>query len=949
MSSQALLELQKTGQSIWFDNISRDLIESGELERMIKEDGLLGVTSNPSIFEKAIAGSADYDSILANLVEHESLDAKEIYERVAIADIQEAADLLLPVYEETDARDGYVSLEVSPYRANDTAATLEEARRLYQTVDRNNVMIKVPATPAGLPAIEQLIADGIPVNVTLLFSVDAYKACAEAYVSGLEQLAEEGGDVTRVASVASFFISRIDSLLDSWLEEHAATLTGDAAEKCRALCGQVAIANARVAYSHYQELVASERWQRLVKLGAQPQRLLWASTSTKNPSYPSTMYVHALNGPETVNTLPTDTYHATRAEAKIRAELVSGQPAAPTILAQLAEFGISLEQGTDQLLAEGVSKFSDAFDNLLAAVEDKRAALLQGRLARMAPSLGAYQGAVDAQLEEWRSAGTVRSLWQRDTSIWSGADEDQWLGWLDGVRDQLAACAEFEALRAEIQEAGFQSVVLLGMGGSSLCPWVVRETFGQQTGAPELHVLDSIVPAQVQTITDAVDPASTVFIVASKSGSTTEPNVLMEHFLEQVAAVDPKNIGAHFIAVTDPGSDLEAFATQHSFRAICRGEPSIGGRYSAFSPFGMVPSALMGVDVQALLDSAQLMAHACGAPVPPSSNPGVQLGVIFGTLAQQGRDKITVVAAPAVASIGAWLEQLIAESTGKLGKGLIPVAEENLGAPQVYGQDRVFVYLREKNTAQAETDLRVDALEHAGHPVVRIHLDSRDALGQEFFRWEIATAAAGSVLGINPFDQPDVEASKIATRSVMEQYADSGALPTQDPIAEENGIRLYADDANAAQLRDMADDSSVAGLIAAHLQRLEPGDYFAINAYVEMDEVNHRELQAMRHAVRDGRSVATTVGYGPRFLHSTGQLHKGGPNTGVFLQVTSDDAAELPIPGREYSFGILKQAQALGDFDVLAERNRRALRVHLGPNVQEGLATLKTIIRSVIA
>lgn len=948
MNSQSLVELQKTGQSIWFDNISRELIESGELDRMIKEDGLLGLTSNPSIFEKAIAGSNDYDSFFAELVEKHSLDAKGIYEHIAIRDIQDAADLLLPVYEETEARDGYVSLEVSPYRAQDTNATLEEARRLYQAVDRRNLMIKVPATPAGLPAIQQLIAEEIPVNVTLLFSVDAYKACAEAYLCGLEELAQSGGDLSRVASVASFFISRIDSLVDSWLETAAAERSGDDAAQCRALCGQIAIANARVAYSHYQELTASDRWQALLKQGAQPQRLLWASTSTKNPSYPATLYVHALNGPDTVNTLPTETYHAARAEAKIRAELCTGQGDAPGVVASLSNYGISLDDATDQLLDEGVSKFSDAFDHLLAAVEEKRAALLGGRLARQVPSMGRFQDAVDEQMESWRAAGKVRALWARDTSIWSTSDEDCWLGWLDGVRDQLRSCGEFIALANEVRDAGFTDVVLLGMGGSSLCPWVVRETFGAQDGSPRLHVLDSIVPAQVQTITAAVDPAKTLFVVASKSGSTTEPNVLMEHFLAQVAQVDPDEVGSHFVAVTDPGSQLEIFATDNSFRKICLGEPSIGGRYSAFSPFGMVPSALMGVDIQAMLESAQLMEHACSASVPPAMNPGVQLGVAFGALAQEGRDKVTILAAPAVASIGAWLEQLIAESTGKLGKGLIPVAEEDLGAPHLYGDDRVFVYVREKGTAQAEVDLRVDALEHAGHPVVRIHLDNASDLGQEFFRWEIATAAAGSVLGINPFDQPDVEASKIATKSVMAEVEASGALPQQTPIAEENGIALFADADNAASLERLAEGDSVAALLAAHLGRLEAGDYFAINAYVEMNADNHRELQAMRHAVRDGRTVATTVGYGPRFLHSTGQLHKGGPNSGVFLQITSDDATDLPIPGREYSFGVLKQAQALGDFEVLAERDRRALRVHLGPNVQEGLATLKTLIRGVL-
>ncbi|MCS6925759.1 MAG: bifunctional transaldolase/phosoglucose isomerase, partial [Candidatus Binatia bacterium] len=702
------------------------------------------------------------------------------------------------------------------------------------------------------------------------------------------------------------------------------------------------------------ELLARERWQALAAKGAMPQRLLWASTSTKNPKYPPTLYVDELIGPDTVNTMPAETFTAFRATGRPRASLTDNWAEnleqARQTLRTLAEVGISLKDATDQLLADGVKKFIEPFDKLLGAIEKKRQELLGSGLARQTVSLGGLAAAVEATCREWREAQKVRRLWRGDASLWTDTDESQWLGWLHVVDGQRDHGEHLQQIADDVQQAGFTHALLLGMGGSSLCPEVLRRTFGVIPGFPELLVLDSTIPAQVKTFAQTIDPARTLFIVSSKSGTTTEPNVFMRYFMELARhAVGAEQVGSRFLAITDPGTPLHKLAKSERFRQIVHGVPSIGGRYSALSNFGMVPAAIMGIDVLRFLDSAELMVQSCASCVPPEVNPGVTLGIVLGTLARQGRDKVTLVTSPAIGALGAWLEQLLAESTGKDGKGLIPVDGEQLGPPEVYGTDRLFVYVRLNAAPAAEQDAAIAALERAGHPVVRIVLDDALELGQEFFRWEIATAVAGSILGLNPFNQPDVEASKVATRRLTAAYEETGALPSETPLLQEGELRLFADRRNTEALRQSATQRSLEAYLAAHLNRLQPGDYFAINAYVEMNEGNHTALQAIRHAVRDAKRVATTLGFGPRFLHSTGQLHKGGPHTGVFLQITAEDAEDVPIPGHAYSFGVLQRAQAQGDFEVLAERGRRLLRIHLGPDVAAGLASLRGLIQRVIA
>jgi len=943
-----LRELQEYGQSVWLDYIRRSLITSGELKRLIDEDGLRGVTSNPAIFEKAITGSTDYSEVL-NATASQNLDAKSLYERLAIRDIQDAADVLRLAYEDSRKRDGYISLEVSPYLARDMHGTLDEARRLWQAVGRDNLMIKVPATPEGIPVIEQLISEGINVNVTLLFSQEVYERVAHAYIAGVEKLAASGGDLSRVASVASFFVSRIDTAIDAIINSRLKTSTDAGEHKLlRYLSGKIAIANAKLTYQLYLQLFSSPRWQVLAEKGGQTQRLLWASTSTKNPIYRDVLYVEELIGSDTVNTIPPATLDAFRDHGRLRQSLTEDVAGAHDTMEMLTRVGISMKEVTDKLLDDGLVLFSEAFDKLLNAVDRKCRGGAPAKIKLQTHTLPEkLAAAVNASLKDWRMNGRVRKLWARDASLWTGTDEASWLGWLGITEDQLAHLQHLKSIAEEVKADGFSHALLLGMGGSSLCPEVMKKTFGKIDGFPEMHVLDSTDPAQIKTFENKVDLAHTLFIVSSKSGSTLEPNIFKQYFFERdKQVVGEREAGQRFVAITDPGSMMQQVAENDRFRHVFFGLPSIGGRYSALSDFGMVPAAVMGVDVVKFLDRTEEMVHACASCVPVEENPGVVLGTILGIAAAKfGRDKVTIIPSPAIYDLGAWLEQLLAESTGKIGKGLIPVDRESLASPGLYGNDRMFVYVRLESEPEATQDAAVLALEKAGHPVVRISVADIYDLGQEFFRWEIATAVAGSIIGINVFNQPDVEASKVATRKLTTEYERTGALPAETPILEADGIKLFTDAKNAMALEKAGGrNRSLVGYLKAHLNRLDAGDYFAVLAYIEMSDAHEQALQAIRHAVRDNGRVATCLGFGPRFLHSTGQAYKGGLNSGVFLQVTCDDAADLPVPGQKYTFGVVKAAQARGDFQVLAERDRRALRVHLGTDVQAGLTKLQAAV-----
>ncbi|HEU5017353.1 MAG TPA: bifunctional transaldolase/phosoglucose isomerase [Pseudolabrys sp.] len=942
-----LKQLETCGQSVWLDYLKRSLIEKGELRTLVERDGLKGETSNPSIFEKAIGESDEYKEALEQFQAESDHSVSEIYEHLAVADIRAAADVLRPVYDQTQGRDGYISLECSPYLANDTEATIAEACRLRQMVDRPNLMIKVPATPAGVPAIRELTGRGLNINITLLFAVPVYEQVVEAYLAGLEYLKKAGGDVSNVASVASFFVSRIDSSVDKRLDKLADKAAADR------LRGKVAIANAKIAYTRYQALFSGARWEALATAGAKTQRLLWASTSTKNPAYKDTLYVETLIGRDTINTLPPATMDAFRDHGQVTPDAIEQDVAgARAILAHLESRGISLKEVTEELVAEGVQQFADSFDKLFAAIARRRRELLDGKLAdqRISPGSPELKSALEAEMSAWRAEGRIRRLWAGDTALWTGNDEDKWLGWLSIVEQELGDVESLTRFAGEVKRGGFSDVVLLGMGGSSLGPEVLGITFGPQAGWPRFHMLDSTDPAQVKTIEKAINLDKALFIVSSKSGSTLEPNIFLAYFYDRVRAVHGQDkTGAHFVAVTDPGSSLEKQAKELGFAHVFYGVPSIGGRYSVLSKFGLVPAAAKGLDVKRLLEAARSMQRSCAADVPPAENPGVELGVAMGIAATQfGRDKVTIIASPAIADLGAWLEQLLAESTGKQGRGLIPVADEPLGAPERYGSDRFFVYIELEDRHDPAQREAVAAFERAGHPVARISVKNVWHIGQEFFRWEIATAVAGAVIGIDPFNQPDVEASKVKTRALTNEYEKSHTLPQEEALFGENGVALYADPRNTAEL---GRHNTLSGYLKSHFGRVhgggKSGDYIALLAYIERNKAHTQSLTAIRTHLRDHTRAATCIGFGPRFLHSTGQAYKGGPNSGVFLQVTCDDPADLDVPGHAYSFSVVKAAQARGDLDVLAERGRRALRVHL-KDVDAGLKELVKAVDAAI-
>ena len=940
-------ELEKHGQSVWLDFLARGFVVKGDLKGLIDNDGVKGVTSNPSIFEKAIGSSNEYDGAIGKALKSGDRAVAELFEHLAVEDIQHAADVLRPVYDRLKGADGFVSLEVSPYLAMDTKGTIAEAKRLWKHVDRKNLMVKVPGTQEGLPAIQHLTREGISINITLLFSRKVYVQVAEAYLAGLEKYVASGGDPSHVASVASFFVSRIDSAVDKLLDEKIAQ-ANDPTEKERlaALKGKVAVANAKLAYQEYKRLFAGPRWDKLKARGARPQRLLWASTGTKNKDYSDVLYVEELIGRDTINTMPPATLEAFRDHGKIRDSLEENIEDATRVLAELEKSGISLDAITDDLVKDGVKLFADAADKLYGAVAHKRATVLADGIDRQQFALGGgIAKAVEKSTEDWRASGKIRRLWQHDKSLWTGTDEDKWLGWLHSPAS--ADVADYEDFARRVKGQGFTDAVVLGMGGSSLGPEVLAETFALKPGFPKLHVLDSTDPAQVRHLQATINIAKTLFIVSSKSGSTTEPNVMKDYFFAQVSkAIGPEKAGHRFIAVTDPGSSLEKAATRQGFARIFHGDPTIGGRYSVLSPFGLVPAATAGINLRAVLKHALSMVRSCGPDVPPHENPGVQLGLAMGHAGLEGRDKVTILSSKKISDFGAWAEQLIAESTGKEGKGLIPIDGEPLGEVALYGQDRFFIDIRTEGESDTAHDEKLAALEKAGHPVVRIVMKSVDHIGQEFFRFEVATAVAGAVLGINPFNQPDVEDAKIKTRELIAAFEKTGALPPEKPVMASTRADIYTDDKNAAALRRAGADGDLGSWLKAHLSRSGAGDYVALLAYIERNHAHIDELQHMRLEVRDKRHVATCAEFGPRFLHSTGQAYKGGPDSGVFLQITADDAQDLPTPGQKATFGVIKAAQARGDFDVLTERGRRALRVHLKGDLEEGLKELDTAIHN---
>ena len=899
--TNAIQEVQRLGQSVWCNNLRRGLIKSGELQALI-DLGVTGVTSNYANLGKVITGSNDYDEAILELARG-GKSTPELLEAIAIQDIQAAADLLRPVYEDTGGADGYVSMEISPKLARDTEGAIAEVKRLSAAVDRPNVMFKAPATPEGISALRALTSQGINVDATLIFSLNVYANVARAYICGLEDLAKMGGDPSNVASVASFSISRVDTAVDTLLE--AAIRRGQGGVE--QLLGRAAIANAKLGYRDFRKAFSHEDFRVLRERGARVQRPLWAATGVKSPAYGEIMCLEMPAGQDTVQAAPPTALTAFLDHGQVSGALVQGMDEAAAVLDSLAEAGVNMDDVAARLLTEGLEELASSFGRLMADIDAKKARLLALDRENPEAGLGKYLPDVETALARLQRDQVISRIWRGDHTVWKldPAEITNRLGWLgvsEIMRERVPSLQEFAR---EIKDAGFHHVVLLGMGGSSLGPEVLRQTFGNAPGYPRLIVLDSTVPAWVEATAHAIDVSRSLFLVSSKSGSTTEPNMFYAYFRNLVErAVGPEPAGQHFVAITDPGTPLEKLAWAQKFRRVFLNPPDIGGRYSILSYFGLVPAALTGVDVEKLLERAGCMREGCASCVPPPENPGARLGVIMSVLAAQGRDKLTVLTSPSIGSFGLWVEQLIAESTGKEGKGIIPVAGEPLSAPEYYGDDRLFVYLRLQHDANTEMDAAIEAIELWGHPVLRLDLQDKYDLGAEFFRWEMGTAVAGAALGINPFDQPNVQAAKDMTENVLEQFQTRGRLPL-----------VEASDS----LKELLAESN-------------PGDYLAIMAYTLQTPEVDRALAALRRSVIQRYRIATTSGYGPRFLHSTGQLHKGGPGSGLFLQLTADHDQDLPIPGESFTFGVLADAQALGDLEALKTAKRRAVRVHLGPD-----------------
>jgi transaldolase/glucose-6-phosphate isomerase len=878
--SSIIKQLTAIGQSLWLDNIQRRALENGELKAMIERGDIRGMTSNPTIFNNAIAKSNDYDSALVPLA-WSGWDTEKIFWELVIEDIRAATDLFQPLYEETNGGDGYVSIEVSPFLAHDTPGTNAQTQQLWARVARPNLMVKIPATKEGIPAIQKNIAAGININITLIFSLSRYAEVMEAYLSGLEERVAAGKPIDRIASVASFFVSRVDTKID------------DRLPKDSPLRGKAAVANAKLAYEKFQQTFSGERWEALKSKGARIQRPLWASTSTKNPDYPDTLYVDNLIGPHTINTVPPQTLEAIRDHAKPEVTLTVDLDAARDTLVSLEAAGISMDRVTQELEDEGVKSFAESLNALFKTIEDKK--------KKAASQLGPLAASVIGAIARLEGDSVPARLWAHDPLLWTNdpagqAEVKARMGWLDLPVSSRAMVREIKAFANEVHNAGFKKFLLLGMGGSSLAPEVLSRTF--QDSEYTFAILDSTDPAQVLEAAKNFPPAETLYIVSSKSGGTAEVNAMSNYFWDR-----SQKDGSRFIAITDPGTSLETLARERSFRRIFNADPTVGGRYSALTYFGLVPAALMGLDPNTLLDNGEWMMRQSAKDTPAARNPGLVLGAVMGEAARAGRDKLTVLADASLSSIGSWLEQLIAESTGKQGRGIVPVDLEPVGKPSMYGQDRLFVYLRQTG----ELDKNVKQLRDAGHPVLEFPISSPYDLGAEFYSWEMATAVACHILGVNAFDQPDVQDAKDRTKAKIAEYQKTGKLKEEKPIKAERAKTA----------------------LKKFLAQAKSGEYVAVNAYLPRNDKTLAALTRLRVALRNKPGCATTLGFGPRFLHSTGQLHKGGPKNGLFILITTDHAKDAEIPSQEMSFGMLEYAQALGDYEALAVRKRRVLRVHL--------------------
>jgi transaldolase / glucose-6-phosphate isomerase len=904
-------ELHLLKQSVWFDNVDRKLINNGWLKTQIEENVIFGLTSNPSIFKNSISSGKAY-SLDIQSMSLAGLDTKQIYERLAIEDIRSVADLLHQTYLETNRVDGYVSLEVDPELANDTDQSVNEAKRLWNLVGRNNLMIKIPATKAGISAIKETIAEGINVNVTLIFSSDRYLEVIEAYFSGLEKRIADNLPIDGIHSVASLFVSRLDVKIESKISE--LIRSGKITEKdYQPFRGKPAIANALYAYQKFEESIHSERFKQISMKNGNIQRPLWASTGTKNSDYSDVLYVEKLILPQTVNTVPPKTLSAylDHGISKI-VDYSKRDEYFTTLIKSLENLGVNFPEIWVELEQEGVAAFSKAQTELLSAVEKRRMTAIN--------FIKILQLNVSERIEKLNSENFSRKFFLPDSTLWTSDESEaeeiaHRMGWVDAPSVSRDIVPAAEKLLGEIKSDGFTHAVVLGMGGSSLAPEVFSLVNDNKAGII-LSILDSTDPIQIKEKVKEIPLGKTLFILSSKSGTTAEVRTLFSYFWGRISEIEA-NPGKHFIAITDPGTRLEKLGKEKEFRKIFNSDPNVGGRYSALIAFGIIPAVMAGLDAYALLGAANQVREKCGETIPIENNPGFVLGSVLAEANLKGQDKLTILADEPFKAFGSWMEQLVAESSGKAGKGIVPIDLEPEIPFEEYTDDRIFYYLR----SDGGLDNLINKLAEENHPIMISQVENVNDLGAEIYKWEIAVATACSIIGVNPFNQPNVQESKSITNDMIAAYKDNPVLEEGEVLFSNESIAIFAN--GNKNLIGKSLKEIISTIIAP-----KEGDYIGINAFFPRNKLYLNALQKFRKNILRKYSIPVTLGFGPRFLHSTGQLHKGGKNNGIFLILTQDPPLDVPIPNEGMNFSTLESAQALGDMKALEKNGRRVFRIH---------------------
>ncbi len=925
------VKLFKKGVSVWLDNIQRGELQNGKIAALISDSTIRGMTTNPSIFKKSIVASSDYDNALIPLA-LSGKEAAEIYSTLTIEDIRDAADLFRDLYVSSDGTDGFVSIEVNPTLAHDCEKTIEDGKALWKAVNRPNLMIKVPATEEGIPAITELIASGINVNATLIFSPERYIDVAEAYLIGLQQRIDKGLSIQNIRSVASVFVSRVDTKVDKILKEKEC---GD-----ESLYRMTGVRNAQKIYNIYLSMFEGEQFAGIKDLGGSAQRVLWASTGVKDPQLTEPFYVEALVGANTVNTVPEKTLKALAEPVFIKQTLPVSDEEVAAYFAKLSEVGVDMNSVYTDLENEGIQAFVKDYTAVIEEIGNRSQAI-------RSDAQGIAEDVAKCT-EEFEKNSIMPRIFAKDPTVWTFntqgfAEIRNRLGWLDTFNNTLNNVADYAALHDELKAEGIERILLLGMGGSSLAPEVISTVFGANTDPLigvgdtknpysgnrftdltdlKLQILDSTDPVQVRESREVNDPRKTVYIVSSKSGGTAEVKAFLDYYYGQAQELLGANAGSHFIAITDPGTGLEKTAKDLNFRKVFLADSSVGGRFSALTAFGMVPAVLMGLDAKKIAAKVGRIMKICSASTPVTRNEGAGLGIFIGAAAKAGRDKLTIFTDPEFATLGSWLEQLIAESSGKEGKGIVPIDLEpsSLMDDVEYGSDRCFVYVNSCGSRAAE----IEKIRQQGHPVYEIAIKDQYDLFAEFYRWEIAVAVACSILGVNAFDQPNVQDSKTRTVAKINEYHEKGELADLAPIWKTDGAEVYGVNTDA----DFSKCGSLEEVLNTFAKTAQNGvDYIAINAYLPRDAATVTSLQKLRAGISMASGCATTLGFGPRFQHSTGQLHKGGANHGLFIQIVSDSNEDYVIPNEDMTFGVLERAQSLGDLESLTVNGRRVIRI----------------------